>query len=126
MSPRKFNLVGLILIFGFILTLLLSVERIRLGARPGLGLITAGLLFPLVFLSYYQDYQFILDRFKNFLFTKSEGLVIKYFFLVFCYLGILFIVGYALYTNFMFYIFWFLVAAPGLSFGLVKMLKKYL
>ena len=114
------------MVIGAFITGILTIERVRLGARPGLALITAGILIPLAILSYYFRNQHILDNLKNYLFTLAETKLLKYFIAGFCYLGLLSTVAYYQFSNFSFILGWFLIGTPLASVSLIKLLKKYL
>lgn len=126
MTISKVNIATIILILGAVLTSLITIERIRLGARPGLGLVVFGLLIPLTIISYYFHHQHILENFKIYLKRRAEFHIVKIFMMVFAYLGVLFTISYSLYTNPTFIIGWFLAATPFASYALLKFFKKYL
>ncbi len=120
------NWVMLLLSFGGITALMVAIERFRIGLNPGLGLITAGLIIPLALLSYYYDYRNMLSQFKDHLYASGDRRSAKKFFGFFVYLGILIVLSYTLWTNFIFLFIFFGMVAPIGSLLLVRLLKEYM
>ncbi len=116
----------LLVSLGGLLSLLLAVDRFTRGLHPGLALIAAGILIPLVIACHRWDYFCLLDKLKTHV-TQNQLLALtRPIIIFFVYLGGLGALAYELWSYPVYFIIWLFLVTPLGSLLVAKSLKSYI